>query len=60
MPRPPSILQHFSLIAQSSSAVLSILMSDFLFQQFINVFLCNSARIIIKTSRRDDVYQFIF
>ena len=32
MPRPPSILQHFSLIAQSSSAVLSILMSDFLFQ----------------------------
>ena len=26
MPRPPSTLQHFSLIAQSNSAVLSILM----------------------------------
>ena len=25
MPRPPSTLQHFSLIAQSSSAILSIL-----------------------------------
>ena len=32
MPRPPSTLQHFSLIAQSNSAVLNILMSDFLFQ----------------------------
>ena len=32
MPRPPSTLQHFSLIAQSSSAILSILMRDFLFQ----------------------------
>ena len=31
MPRPPSKLQHFSLIAQSSSAILSILMCDFLF-----------------------------
>ena len=30
MPRPPSTLQIFSLIAQSNS-VLSILMSDFLF-----------------------------
>ena len=32
MPRPPSTLQHFSLIAQSNSSILSILMSDFLFQ----------------------------
>ena len=32
MPHPPSTLQHFSLIAQSSSAILSILMCDFLFQ----------------------------
>ena len=32
MPRPPSSLQHFSLIAQSNSAILSILMCDFLFQ----------------------------
>ena len=32
MPRPPSTLQHFSLIAQSSSAILSILMFDFFFQ----------------------------
>ena len=40
MPHPPWTLQHFSLIAQSSSAILSILMSDYLFQ--FNVFLCNS------------------
>ena len=32
MPLPPSTLQHFSLIAQSNSAFLSILMCDFLFQ----------------------------
>ena len=32
MPRPPSTLQHFSLIAQSNSAILNILMCDFLFQ----------------------------
>ena len=32
MPRPPSTLQHFSLIAQSNNAVLSILTCDFLFQ----------------------------
>ena len=40
MPHPPSTLQHFSLIAQSSSAILSILMCNYLFQ--FNVFLCNS------------------
>ena len=33
MPLPPSTLQHFSLIARSNSAILSILMCDFLFQQ---------------------------
>ena len=32
MRRPPSTLQHFSLIAQSNSAFLGILMCDFLFQ----------------------------
>ena len=32
MPRIPSTLQHFSLIAQSSSAILSTFMCDFLFQ----------------------------
>ena len=32
MPCPPSTLQHFSLIAQSNSAVLNFLMCDFLFQ----------------------------
>ena len=32
IPCPPSTLQHFSLIAQSNSAVLSILMSDLFFQ----------------------------
>ena len=31
MPRPPSTLQYFSLIAQSNNAVLSILMCDFRF-----------------------------
>jgi len=31
MPHPPSTLHHFSLIAQSNNAVLSILMCDFLF-----------------------------
>ena len=57
MPRPPSTIQHFSLIAQSKSAILSILMCFFVFA--INVFLCNSARIVIKTSRRDDMHQFV-
>ena len=32
MPHPSSKLQHFLLIAQSSSAILSSLMCDFLFQ----------------------------
>ena len=32
MPHPPSTLQHFSLIAQSNNAVLSILMCVFSFQ----------------------------
>ena len=32
MPRPPSTLQHFSLIAPSNSSISSILMCDFLFQ----------------------------
>ena len=31
MPRFPSTLQHFSLIAQSNSFILRILMCDFLF-----------------------------
>ena len=56
MPRPPSTLQHFLLIAQSNSAVLSILMCNFF--GLINVFLCTSARILIRTSRRDDMHQF--
>ena len=37
IPRPPSTLQHFSLIAQSSSAMG--------FFVSINVFLCNSATV---------------
>ena len=32
MPPTPSTLQQFSLIAQSSSVILNILMCDFLFQ----------------------------
>ena len=35
----------------------AILKCDFFVS--INVFLCNSARILIKTSRRDDMYQFM-
>ena len=31
-PRPSSTLQQFSLITQSNSAILSILICDFLFQ----------------------------
>ena len=57
MPRPPSTLQHFLLIAQSNSAVLGILMCDFF--GLINGFFRNSARILIKTSRRDDMHQFM-
>ena len=45
MPHPPSTLQHFSLIAQSNIVILSILMFSF-FVSIINVFLCNSARIL--------------
>ena len=52
MPHPSSTLQHFSLITQSNSAILGILMCDFLFQ--LTSFFCNSARILIKTSRLDD------
>ena len=58
MPRPPSTLQHFSLSAQSNSAVLNILIKV----RFVissDVFLCNSARILIETSRRDDMRQFM-
>ena len=54
MPCPPSTVQHFLLIAQSNSAILKC---DFFVS--INVFLCNSARILIKTSRRDDMHQFM-
>ena len=59
MPSPPSTLQHLSLIALSNSAILSILsilMCDF---YLINVFLRNSLRILIKTSCRDDMHQFM-
>ena len=58
MPRPPSTLQHFSLSAQSNSAVLNTLIKV----RFVissDVFLCNSARILIETSRRDDMHQFM-
>ena len=54
IPRPPSTLQHFSLIAQSNSAILSILICDFFVS--VNVFLCKSAWILIKTSRRDEMH----
>ena len=54
MPCHPSTVQHFLLIAQSNSAILKC---DFFVS--INVFLCNSARILLKTSRRDDMHQFM-
>ena len=47
MPRPPSTLQHFSMIAQSNSAILSILMCAFLFQ-LTSSFIIALARILIK------------
>ena len=52
MSSPPSTLQHFSLIAQSSNAILRFFVS-------INAFFCNSA-ILIKTSRRDDTSLWFF
>ena len=58
MPCPPSPLQHFSVITRSNSAVLNISMCDFFVSS--NVFLCNSARILIKTSRRDDMWLKVF
>ena len=57
MPRPPSTLQHFSLIAQSNSA--SFKHFNVRFFVLSNVLLCNSAKILIKTSRRGDIYQFM-
>ena len=57
IPRPPSTLQHFSLIAQSKGIILSILMCDVLFQ--LTSFLCDSTRILITTSRRNDMHQFM-
>ena len=57
MPCPPSTLQHFSLIAQSNSAVLNFFNVRFFVSS--NVFLCNSTRILIKTSCRDDMHQFM-
>ena len=51
MPRPPSTMQHFSVIARSSSAISSILMCILMCDFFCS--LCNSA-ILIRTSRRDD------
>ena len=61
MPCPPSTLQHFSLIAQSNSAILSILMFDFFV--LINVFFCNSARILTtyqdSNDSNDDMHQFM-
>ena len=57
MLRPPSTLQHFSLIAQSNSAILSILMCDFL-SQLTSSFVI-ALRILVKTSRRDDMHPFL-
>ena len=57
MPRPPSTLQHFSLIVQSNSAILSISVCDFLFQLTSSFVI--ALGILIKTSRRDDMHQFM-
>ena len=56
MPRPSSKVQHFSLISQSNSAILSTLMCGFFFC-FNERLPSNSARILIKT-HRDDMHQF--
>ena len=47
----------FFIDTRSNSAVLSIF--NVCFFCFNNVFLCYSARILIKTSRHDDMHQFI-
>ena len=52
MPRPPSTLQHFSLIAQSNSAILNILMCDFLFQ------LTSNSNQAFRPRRHAPVYGF--
>ena len=57
MPRPPSTLQHFSLIVQSNSAILSILTCDFLFQLTSSFVI--ALGILIQTSHRDDMHQFM-
>ena len=49
---PPSAMQHFSLIAQSSSAVLSILMCDFLFQLTFSFVLNTAILDILNSSSR--------
>ena len=56
MPRPPSTLQHYSLIAQSNSAVLSILMCIFLLQLASSFVIALDS---VKTSRRNDMHQFM-
>ena len=48
MPGPPSTLKHFSLIAQSNSAVLNILMCNFLFQ--VTSSFVTGARILIHAA----------
>ena len=57
IPCPQSTLQHFSLIAQLNTAVLKHFNVRFFVSS--NVFVCNSARILIKTSRCDDMHQFM-
>ena len=54
MPRPPSKRQHFSLIALSNSAILSILMCDFLFQLTSSFVMALG---FFTTSHRDDMHQ---
>ena len=62
MPLPPSTLQLPPYIFhRSHSRIVPFLIKHFNVRFFvsINVFLCNSARILIKTSRRDDMHQFM-
>ena len=53
MPRPLSTLQHFSLIAQSSSAILNILTFDFFFQLLTSSLIVIYSAIPNKTSCSD-------
>ena len=55
----PVLRQHCNIFHWSHSQTCHFKYFNVRFFVSINVFLCNSARILIKTSRRDDMHQFM-